>query len=186
MRKDKVITKMKKIILLIAIAAVLSSCSSDKTPSVTATPVVSPNVIDENEYKIIDKTENRSYVNMNKYQDCNYDFDHDDVEETVTLYTNAQRDDKGDFLWDDSQDWILTVEGNNGNYILYDEHMHGKLEMFVSEKYKKDGNITPSVRLVISTSAGFEIKEYTYSDGNFREEIVYNAGDINELSVNQY
>ena len=177
---------MKKILLIIAVAAALSSCAADKNPPATATPVVSPNATEEAEYKTIEKTDNNSYKDMNKYQDCFYDFDHDDVEESVTLYTSAQKDSDGEFMWDDSQNWILAVEGNNGNYILYDEHAHGKFEMFVSENYKKDGSTYPSVRLMISTSAGFEIKEYTYSDGSFKEQTVYNAGDLNELSVNQY
>ena len=128
---------------------------------------------------------NEKYLKLNKYEDCSYDFDHDDVEETVTLYTSAEKDSHGDFMWDDSQDWILAVEGNNGNYTLYEEHARGQLELFVSEYYEKDGE-RPAIRLMISTSAGFEIREYTYGNESFREETVYNAGDINELSVNKY
>ncbi len=177
---------MRKIILIAAIIAALAGCTAGNPPQESAEPVVSPNVTEEKEYKIIEKEDNNEkYLKLNKYEDCSYDFDHDDVEETVTLYTSAEKDSHGDFMWDDSQDWILAVEGNNGNYTLYEEHARGQLELFVSEYYEKDGE-RPAIRLMISTSAGFEIREYTYGNESFREETVYNAGDINELSVNKY
>lgn len=180
---------MKKIVLIAALLLALCSCTSGEQPSDSAKPVISPNVTQQaiKEYKTIGKEENNEkYENFNEYQDCAYDFDHDDVEENITLYTSAQKDDNGEFMWDDSQNWILAVEGNNGSYTLYEAHERGKLELFVSENYGENGEEYPSIRLMISTSSGFEIREYTYRDGNFREEVVYNAGSLNELSVNQY
>lgn len=175
---------MKKIIFALAALTLFSGCAKEELPQDTATPVTSLNVSEE--YKKIEKTDNISHDCLNKYQDCYYDFDTDGVEEAVTLYTSAEKDENGEFMWDDSQDWLLTVEGNNGNYILCDSHTHGKLDLFVSENYGSNGEITPSIRLVVSAGSGFEIKEYTYSDGNFFEQTVYNAGDLNELPVYQY
>lgn len=175
---------MKKILLTAFAIMLLCGCSTDDLPKNSATPVTSPSI--DEQYKKIEKTNNTNYEALNKYRDCYYDFDHDDVEEAVTLYTSAQKASDGEFMWDDSQNWVLTVEGNNGSYVLSNEHIHGKQELFVGEKYEKDGNVSASIRLVISASSGFEIKEYTYKDGNFYENTVYDAGALNELSVNQY
>lgn len=176
---------MKKLLLISLIFALLAGCNANKGPSQTAVPLMSPNV-EEREYKIIERdNNNEQYKSLNKFESCAYDFDHDDVEENITLYTSADKDESGQFMWDDSQDWVLAVEGNNGAYTLYENHERGVLELYVSEYYKEGGE-EPAIRLVISTSSCFEIREYTYRDGKYLEEIVYNAGDLNELSVNKY
>lgn len=175
---------MKKTLSAAVALTLLAGCSSSKTPENTATPVSSANVSDE--YKKIEKTDNISCDGMNKYMDCYYDFDGDGNDEAVTLYTSAEQNENGDFLWDDSQSWTLCVEGEDGGYVLSETHTHGKQELFASEKYEEDRSVTPAIRLIISTSSEFTIKEYAYSDGAFTEKTVYSAGDVNELSVNQY
>lgn len=176
----------KSIISTVLFLTLFCGCTAQKNPQPVTAPVSSQETM-QAEYKTIEKTDNKSRIeNLSKFQDCSYDFDRDDVEETITLYTSAKKDSSGEFMWDDSQDWVLAVEGNNGIYILSDMYMHGKNEIFLSENYNEDGSDYPSVRLMISSGSGFEIREYTFENNVFKEKTVYNAGELNELSVNQY
>jgi hypothetical protein len=177
---------MKKIFLIAAVILCLSGCNSVEAPKQTETPPAQTAAADAPQKKTIKiSADSAKYDAMNVVEDCIYDIT-GTGEETIALLTDAEKDENGEFLWDDSQDWALVVKSSGGIYPLYDAHSHGKLSMNVSESYQEDGSTVPVIRLSISASAVFEIREYRWEDGEFTEKTAYSTGAINELTVNRY
>lgn len=78
----------------------------------------------------------------------------------LTLYTSAQKD--GDeFIWDDSQKWVLEVsDGNGGYYTLFDQNVsNGSVYYDVAE----NDNGTKNINVYVFTGAGTTIKQYTHT-----------------------
>lgn len=79
----------------------------------------------------------------------------------LTLYTSAQKD--GDeFIWDDSQKWVLEVsDGNGGYYTLFDQNVsNGSVYYDVAET----DNGTKNINVYVFTGAGTTIKQYTHTE----------------------
>ena len=170
---------MKRIIIALVFVCSLCGCSKEV---VNTSSQVSPSP----HVKEIKKTEVSYENNMNKYEGCSYDFDSDGDEEEVLLLTDAKKDETGEYMWDDSHHWQLVVNTTDGGYTLYDEYVHGMLELNLSEYYSEDGNTHPIVRLSISTGASFTIKEYRFDYNVFKETTAYDTGYINELLIEKY
>jgi len=170
---------MKKIILLTAMLFCLCACESTDPPKPSATP--------ENAVTIALSENTGEFENMNVYEDCEHDITKSgDENEKISLLTSAKKDSDGHFMWDDIREWVLLVENEQGIYPLYNAKNHATLSMNVSEHYLENGETEDVIRLTISSSAGYEIREYTFSDGVFAEKIAYDTGAINELSINKY
>lgn len=165
----------KKIIISFALIGILAigGCSRlDETNEINPVETNKP-INDEAKLKIISISENPKDISDFEIVGEEYycDIDGDEEEEKIALHTSAQKED-GYFMWDDSHDWILRVEDGDNIYELYNEHIHGKIYMSVYDYYN-DGNANKVISLNISESASNEIREYTNSDGNFYENIVY-------------
>ena len=105
--------------------------------------------------------------------------------ETLTLYTSAEKD--GDeFLWDDSNKWVLELsDGKGGYYTLYDQRVtNGSVYFDVVERDNGD----KLVYLYTITGAGVSVNQYTRTDTGFTEKNVFNSGAVNRTftSVPQY
>lgn len=180
---------MKKICVLLAVMMMLSGCSGKNDPSPSSSPTSSAAVTEapKSDAEVIKLQENKDeYDSMNKYSGCVYDINGDGAEEEILLLTSAKKDSDGEYIWDDSQNWALIVKTDDGIYPLYENHAHGKLKLYVSELYDNNGDIRPVIRLETSSSSEFSIKEFTYNGEGFEEKTAYDAGVINELSVEEY
>lgn len=182
---------MKKLIFAVSLVLVLSGCGKNTTPASTMpekteTPAATSTAAPTPAAKKIELTKNEGqYKSMNKAAECSYDMTHSGgAEENILLLTDAAYE-NGEFLWDDSQNWALVVQNDEGIYPLFENHMHGMAELSVSEVYT-DSDVIPVIRLTISSSASYEIREYRYENGAFYEQIPYRAGGINEIPVETY
>jgi hypothetical protein len=98
-----------------------------------------------------------------------------DTAADVKLYTSAQKDENGEFLWDDGNRWVLEVTAD-GSYTLLDEYVQlGSVDIMVGDEENGGQTITA----VISTNAGLRVKKFTYNGTAFESETVYNSGVLN-------
>lgn len=98
--------------------------------------------------------------------------------DTITLYTSAEKDDKG-FLWDDSQKWVLEIADKDGGYYtLYDQLVsNGMVYYDVSNRDNGDVIIT----VYTLAGAGTNVIQYTETSDGYTEKSVYNSGAVNKL-----
>lgn len=171
---------MKKILLLTALVLTFAGCTNNDMPTVSD-PIETP----EPQTTIVLTTDTQEFDDMTLYEECEYDVT-GTGDETIELLTDAIKGEDNEFYWDDSHDWALIVKTNDGAYPLYHDHAHGELTLNMREFYEEDGNVVPVICLTISSSAGFEIREYRFSDNAFVENVVYKTGAINEIPVEKY
>lgn len=95
---------------------------------------------------------------------------------TVKLYTSAQKDENGEFVWDDGNSWLLETESNGGYYALINKYIQlGRVDFTAGE----DENGNASITAVISTGTGITVDKYTYNGTAFEGQTVYNSGILN-------
>ena len=151
------------------------------------------NPIEENKHeaKIVGNnppTDTEGFEPVGRYE---FDIDGDGEEDTVTLYTSAMRDEKGDMMWDDSHIWLLQAErANNEVNDLFSQRLGGRVYMNVSDYYNS-GEEEKVITLIISSNAFHEIREYRYDDtlsgACFTETTVYTTDEAaNEGIGNLY
>ncbi len=128
--------------------------------------------------KIAEYTEVVSYVG-----DC----DADGADETIILSTAAERDNKGEFLWNDGQNWALYVKDSGESFVLYDGYVQaGSVYFDVADYYMADG-AKPVITVTVSTGAGLAVKNYTFSksDNGYVESVVYDTQTVAEGGINR-
>lgn len=167
---------MKKLLVIMLITLLFSACEKP----------VAPTPVNENATKIELSQPGEKFDEMSNYEGCTYDFDADGNDEHILLMTDAKKDKDGEYMWDDSHHWILAVETEDGIYNLYDNYLHGMLSLNVGEVYDENDTPYPIIRLAISSSSGFSINEYKYTENSFMMETVYDTGYINELSIEKF
>ena len=106
-----------------------------------------------------------------------WDLNGDKEEEKISLYTSAEKD--GDeFLWNDSQKWVLEIKNSDGYYILFNQNIsNGKAYFDVDET----GDEIYTVTLYITSSQGVSIKQYAYDKTGFVEKQPYQSNTLNKL-----
>ncbi|MBQ3038050.1 MAG: hypothetical protein IJD30_02610 [Clostridia bacterium] len=109
----------------------------------------------------------------------------DENEDIITLYTSAQRDMRGDMMWDDTQDWVLQVKTGNEIRELYKQRLHGSVYFNVSDYYN-DGADEKVITLFITTNASNEIREYRYNGENFVEKVVYTSDEAANEGIGRH
>lgn len=121
------------------------------------------------------------YTLLDSYK---FDINGDGTEEIIGLYTTAQRDSKGEIMWDDGQVWILAVHGVDKDYELYNNYVQlGSIQFYV---FTADD--TFHITTVENTTAGLKLTDYVYnkSEDSFTPEIHYDVlGDVNMLHVSR-
>lgn len=93
----------------------------------------------------------------------------------ISMYTNADKDKDGNFMWDDGQYWKLIVHTDEGDYLLYDNYLQiGQLKFLV---YFEDEDL--NICLFETSSSGLKLINYEFEkDHNYFEgELEFNAND---------
>lgn len=94
----------------------------------------------------------------------------------VKLYTSAQKDENGEFIWDDGNTWLLETESGGGYYALINKYIQlGRVDFTAGE----DENGNASITVVTSTGTGVTVDKYTYNGTAFEGQTVYNSGILN-------
>ena len=95
------------------------------------------------------------------------------------LIRDRRKKDGDEFIWDDSQKWVLEVsDGNGGYYTLFDQNVsNGSVYYDVAE----NDNGTKNINVYVFTGAGTTIKQYTHTETGFSEKSVYESGAVNRV-----
>lgn len=105
------------------------------------------------------------------------DFDGDGVEETVELYTAAERY-NGEIAWDDGQNWMLVVKDTDKDYVLFHDYVQlgaiGFYGYFVDEDFY--------ITTMQSGTASLTLREYKFdkNEESFVSKVKFDAeGNVN-------
>ena len=182
--------KCLKLTLILTVFVLALSACGNKSVNNPATDEPTRNDVNAVEEKVIVKSQSLSDEVAEFTEVVSYvgDCDGDGNDETIILSTAAERDNKGEFLWNDGQDWALYVKDNANNaYILYNEYVQaGNVYFDVSDYYMSDG-AKPMITVTVSTGAGLTVKNYSFSnaDNGYVEDIVYETQSIAEGGINR-
>lgn len=113
------------------------------------------------------------------------DVDSDDRDESIELYTSAQRGPDGIMMWDDGQRWLLLVRDERKISPLFDGYVQlGQLEFWVgfSNKYHAPAPKSKDLEkhiYVMRTGHGIQLADYYWDKRNlcFNKEIVFDPPD---------
>ena len=175
---------MKKILMLIIVLSMVCACTPTKnvtTNETVETPgTVTP--VKEEKVNIIEKSnEEMSFDNFELLGQYDVQID-EDVE--CNLYTSAQRDKKGELMWDDSQEWVLEAKTSLGTYVLYDERISGRAYMNVINSYNDDQEET-IINLHIYANTYNEIREYRFNGEAFEERLIYSTDETSNQGIGE-
>lgn len=115
----------------------------------------------------------------------NIDLDKDGQEETIELYTAAEKDSKGEIAWDDGQRWLLTVVDSNAEFVLFDNYVQlGELNYWL---YTSEEN-TLHITTIQNCDAEFIVSDYIFDSHNkrFEKNVLVNPPSVNMLHHSHY
>lgn len=115
------------------------------------------------------------------------DIDGDGIDEKVFLMTSAERDLKGEIVWNDGQKWVLYVEKGELHYVLLNQYIQtGNVYFEVLDYYNENG-AEPKINTIISTSSGFCVNSYSFINEEkvFKQETVYDTSLITMGGTNR-
>lgn len=121
----------------------------------------------------------RQNASWTKIEEVKIDLDRDGREDTLGLYTTAQRDEQGNMMWDDGQNWLLLVQSGAQFYPLMAEYVQLGSVYFTVSKYIEDGTI--KVSTIVPTGANLSLVNYHFDweKEGFVEESLYSAREDN-------
>ncbi len=181
---------MKKTLLItsLLLCAALCGCSGEKStekPLESQTPEPVQTVEADKKTKDVKVISSPKDVGawepMGKYTQ---DVTGDGEDDIITLYASAQRDARGEMMWDDTQEWVMRVETADGVYDLYDERIHGYVYMSVSDVYDKDGD-KKLISLYIDGNSFHEVRDYVYNENKFTETVAYSTDDLSSEGISE-
>lgn len=190
---------MKKILLIGALCSLLcvSACTDQGNPNASAEPTTEPTPVTTTaptpspapSSKIITASEDSKIgEGWSKVGSYGYDIDSDGTEENISLCTSAKKNKNGEFMWDDSQQWVLEVTDGIETFTLFDEYLPlGNIYFEVADYYDEEGNEIPCIMLVESSSTNFTVIRYTFNseENTFAENIVFNSDNESSGGINQ-
>jgi len=109
------------------------------------------------------------------------DVDSDGKDESIELYTSAQKGPNELMGWDDGQQWILLIRDDEKIFPLFEDYIQlGQLEFYVSV-FSKSKVVSPTYDdlkmhiYVIKTSHDIQLIDYYWDKQNscFKKEIVF-------------
>lgn len=96
---------------------------------------------------------------------------------SIEMYVAAEKDEFGDFMWDDGQEWLLLVKDTDGEYILFKDYVQlAELNYFVYTE--GDDFHIASLR---PGSASLILTDYLFdeAEGKFTAREVFNPENVN-------
>ena len=116
--------------------------------------------------------------NLTLLDSYNFDFDEDGTDETIAIYTAAQKDSNGNIAWDDGQNWLLVVQDEDKDYELFNNYVQlGNINFYV---YTQDDDYYIST--LQTGTAGLTMTQYEYDKDNnkFISTVPFNTkGNMN-------
>ncbi|HOA79721.1 MAG TPA: hypothetical protein PKK61_01470 [Defluviitaleaceae bacterium] len=115
-----------------------------------------------------------------KLREYSIDLDSDGEEEKIQLYTSTARDESGELLWDDNQNWLLLIEDGNEYYPLFESPVQLGMVYF---NVFYDSNELAKVSLILSAGASMKITNYYYDEelGGYIVDNIYEEDSINAM-----
>lgn len=97
--------------------------------------------------------------NLTLLDSATLDINQDGKDEIISMYTRAEKDSQGEVMWDDGQDWIILVEGEDKDYVLFNDYVQiGSIDFFV---YTIDDSVYIST--IQSGTALLKLTEYKFN-----------------------
>lgn len=123
-------------------------------------------------------TSERSWTKLSSFD---FDYDLDGTEETLTLYTTAERDDKGNLMWDDGQEWLLLLKDGTSYYSLFKQYVQLGSVFFTVTQGTQDS--VPRIDVIETTAASFRITDIAYDAAKnaYASKQVYDSGELNRF-----
>lgn len=177
--KKSEVLKMKNritvLLMALSLTIILNGCQIQESK------VNTDNAEKKVETKLIQETTNdpRQNTSWTKIEEINVDLDRDSKEDTLGLYTTAERDKEGNLVWDDGQKWLLLVQSGDKFYPLLSEYVQLGSVYFTVSKYSED--TTTKVTVIVPTGANLKMVSYSYDKDKqgFIEEPIYNSKEDN-------
>ncbi|MGE5678904.1 MAG: hypothetical protein ACM3ZR_12690 [Pseudomonadota bacterium] len=171
------------IILLTCILIITAGCQQIKQPEASEPAVVQPQPSPSAEAILIAPVAGNTLETegMTLLTEFSADLDMDNSEEKIELYTAAGRDENGEMVWDDGQNWILAVRDGEKAYPLLSQYVQlGSVYFTVSNK---GADQIPNITVIVPTGASFSITGYSYDkEGDcYKGELLYRSADDNWL-----
>ncbi len=185
----KSIKRLSLFLVLVMILSIAIGCTPKEDP---ADPNAPGDVIDKEEpidevpdpevkTVIIEATDKIDVQDLALLDSYIFDIDGDGVEETIAMYVDAHQEPNGEIYWDDGQNWLFLVEGEEKDYVLFNDYVQlGTVRFHV---YTVDENQF-YITAVKPTTAGLSITEYKFDNesNNFIAKTIYEAtGNVNML-----
>lgn len=136
--------------------------------------------IEPSQGKHISPSEKLSTEGLALLDSYEYDINGDGVEEIIAMYANAERGSDGEIHWDDGQDWLFLVKGQEQDYILFDDYVQlGDIRFHI---YTVDDDFY--ITTIQSGTANLDIIEYKFDHDSqeFVSTLKHGAtGNVNML-----
>lgn len=109
-----------------------------------------------------------------------YDFNLDGFDEKISMYTAAQKDEKGNIMWDDGQRWLFIVEGKDEDYVLFDDYVQiGTINYHVYTEDDEFNIVTSHVGTANLTLSSYK---YNNNEQKFMKSTSFDtSGNVNML-----
>jgi hypothetical protein len=127
--------------------------------------------------KVVIKPQKIETFPVSLYDQTEFDLDRDGENERIEMYVNAEKDDKGEFMWDDGHNWLFVVKDGEHTYPLFDGWVQlGKLSFWLIES-----NGTPMIILLKTGTAEFNLQTFTFNaeESGFIQEVHFNPENVN-------
>lgn len=116
---------------------------------------------------------------MTKLREFSTDLDLDSKEERIELYTAAERNEKGEMVWDDGQNWVLAVRDVEKSYALLSQYVQLGVVYFTVSNIG-EGQM-PNITVIVPTGSSFRMMSYVFDKGKsgYSETLLYESKDDN-------
>lgn len=134
----------------------LHACQSEVPP--TENKVTKP----ESETTLIEATaiDPRTPEIGTKLSEFAFNMDEDVQEEKIELYTAAGRNEKGEMLWDDGQNWLLVVVDGDQYYPLFKGYVQLG-ELYFDFALVGEENI-PTITTYTATTSSMQLMDFSF------------------------
>lgn len=164
------------LILSLILAIFLTGCKNGNTEN------ENNQIIDDNKKEVISSSPEEDFSQLTLLESFNYDYDFDGTEETINLYTSAQKNSDGEMMWDDGQIFKLIINDDDKIFILIDEYVQlGRINYYV---YLENDIFT--ITVISPRTASFTVTDYVFDkDTNsfLVNRLIEKITDINMLKM---